>query len=76
MQDFLDRPYRKKKVRQQRLVMAAKYHDKLLKRQKEAKIHSGAILVPPKLTEIAEASLAGVPTTDTEDFNSGPAPTE
>jgi len=76
MREFLDRPYRDKKVRQQRKVKAVEYCKKLAKlkvRKVEPGVQAGSIFVPPELVEIAETSNAGVQPTNTEGTNSGTA---
>lgn len=74
MQEFMDRPYRDTGIRKQRKVKAAKYHEHMKTMKKDAAPQSGVIFVPPELTDIAEASLAGASTSHTEDPKSGPTP--
>jgi len=77
MQEFLNRPYRNNKVRQQRKAKAVVYCKHVAKLIRTAdKPTNGAIFVPPELTEIAEASSAGVRTSGTKDTNAGLTPTE
>lgn len=71
MQEFLNRPYRDRRVRQQRKAQVVVYRKKLAALKKEPVVQPGSILVSPELVELAGDINAGIISSDTESTDSG-----
>jgi len=73
MHEFLNRPYRSHKVREQRKHAVVEYHRTLSKIAAKRKGEQAAkqLLVPPELINIVEESIAGIPTDSAEGTDAG-----